>query len=106
MFGRDLSVALAFAGRGAAAVFIEHGDRCRGAATSTAEVAKMLGTDDGGTWLRNLASDLQIPGLATYGITEDNFQSIIDKAKRASSMKANPVDLADEELSDILRAAL
>jgi len=71
-----------------------------------AEVAKMLGTDDGGTWLRKLASDLQIPSLATYGITEDNFPSIIDKAKQASSMKANPTDLTDDELAQILRAAM
>jgi alcohol dehydrogenase class IV len=70
------------------------------------EVAKMLGTDDGGAWLRELASDLQIPGLATYGITEDNFSSIIDKAKLASSMKANPTDLTEDELVEILRAAL
>ena len=70
------------------------------------EVAKMLGTDDGTTWLRELAADLKIPGLSTYGITEDDFPSIIDKAKRASSMKANPVDLTDDELADILQSAL
>ncbi len=70
------------------------------------EVAKMLGADNGATWLRELAADLQIPGLATYGITEDDFPAIIDKAKCASSMKANPVDLTDYELAEILRAAL
>ena len=66
----------------------------------------MLGADNGATWLRELAADLQIPGLATYGITEDDFPAIIDKAKCASSMKANPVDLTDYELAEILRAAL
>jgi len=70
------------------------------------EVAKMLGTDDGATWLHELASDLQIPGLATYGITEDDFPAIIDKAKHASSMKANPVELTDDELEEILQASL
>jgi alcohol dehydrogenase class IV len=70
------------------------------------EVAKMLGTDDGATWLRELASDLQIPGLSTCGITEEDFPAIIEKAKCASSMKANPVDLSDDELADILQAAL
>ncbi len=70
------------------------------------EVAQMLGTDDSATWLRELAADLQIPGLATYGITDDDFPAIIEKAKCASSMKANPVDLSDDELADILQAAL
>ena len=70
------------------------------------EVAKMLGTDDGATWLRELASDLKIPGLVSYGITDDDFPVIIEKAKCASSMKANPVDLSDDELADILQAAL
>jgi alcohol dehydrogenase class IV len=70
------------------------------------EVAKMLGTNDGATWLRELASDLQIPGLATYGITEDDFPAIVDKAEHASSMKANPIDLTDNELTEILQAAL
>ena len=70
------------------------------------EVSKMLGTDDGATWLRELASDLKIPSLATYGIIEDDFQNIIIKAKSASSMKANPVELTDVELTEILQATL
>ncbi len=70
------------------------------------EVAKLLDTDDGATWLRELAIDLQIPGLSTYGITEKDFPAIIDKAKHASSMKTNPVDLTDNELAEILRTAL
>jgi len=69
------------------------------------EVAKMIGTDDGATWLCELARDLQIPGLSSYGITEDDFPAIIEKAKCASSMQANPTDLTDDELGDILRAA-
>ena len=71
-----------------------------------AEIEQMLGTEDGPGWLRALAADLAIPGLATYGIGEDDFPAIIAKAKAASSMKANPVDLTDEELAGILCAAL
>ena len=71
-----------------------------------AEVEQMLGIQDGPGWLRTLATDLAIPGLTNYGISEDDFPSIIAKAKTASSMKANPVDLSDEELAGILRAAL
>lgn len=76
------------------------------APTRFAEVEQMLGTDDGPGWLRDLATDLQIPGLATYGIAEADFPDILPKAKTASSMKANPVDLSDEELAGVLRAAL
>ncbi|MBL69699.1 MAG: alcohol dehydrogenase [Verrucomicrobiales bacterium] len=70
------------------------------------EVEKMLGTDDGADWLQKLASDLEIPGLATHGIEESDFPGIIEKAKAASSMKANPAELTDEELTQILQAAL
>ena len=70
------------------------------------EVTQMLGTDDGARWLRQLASNLNIPGLATYGVTEEDFPEIIAKARNASSMKANPADLSEAELADILRNAL
>jgi alcohol dehydrogenase class IV len=70
------------------------------------EVSQMLGTDDGAQWLRQLAADLNIPGLATYGVTEEAFPEIIAKARNASSMKANPVELEDRELTYILNAAL
>ena len=70
------------------------------------EVSQMLGTDDGAQWLRQLAADLNIPGLATYGVSEKAFPEIIAKARNASSMKANPVEISDSELTDILRNAL
>lgn len=75
-----------------------------------AEVSQMLGAgntaDAGAAWLRDLARALSIPGLASYGITEEDFPDLITKARNASSMKANPVDLSDEELTGILQAAL
>jgi alcohol dehydrogenase class IV len=74
------------------------------------EVSNMLGagkTVEAGTqWLRNLAANLNIPGLAIYGIAEKDFPALISKARNASSMKANPVDLSDEELTKILAAAM
>ena len=75
-----------------------------------AEVSQMLGagntTESGANWLRTLANNLNIPGLATYGIAENDFPDLIAKARKASSMKANPADLNDDELAGILRAAL
>ena len=70
------------------------------------EVVQMLGTNDGSQWLAQLAADLQIPRLAEHGIEEADFPDIITKARNASSMKANPADLDDAELTAILQAAL
>jgi alcohol dehydrogenase class IV len=41
-----------------------------------------------------------------YGITKTDFQSLIDKAQNASSMKGNPVQLTEEEMAKILQQAL
>ena len=62
--------------------------------------------DDGVEWVRKLVSDLQIPPLRTYGITTDHSVELAGKAQNASSMKANPVVLTNEELVEILARAL
>jgi alcohol dehydrogenase class IV len=41
-----------------------------------------------------------------FGITKAHFPELIAGAKRASSMKGNPVELNDEELMEILRKAV
>jgi alcohol dehydrogenase class IV len=64
------------------------------------------GLEDGITWLEELSAQLAIPPLSTYGLNEEAIGSIVEKAAIASSMKANPIQLTDEELSNILRAAL
>ena len=62
--------------------------------------------ENGIQWVKDLVHTLKIPGLSTYAITEKNFPSIIEKALEASSMKANPVNLSDDQLTGILQAAL
>jgi alcohol dehydrogenase class IV len=62
--------------------------------------------DDGVAWVRQLAGDLRIPSLAAYGLTGDRVSEIVSKAARASSMKANPIALSAQELSEALRAAV
>jgi len=57
-------------------------------------------------WVKNLVQTLKIPGLSAYAITEEDFPAITKKARTASSMKANPVSLDDDQLSGILQAAL
>ena len=62
--------------------------------------------EDGIQWLRELDVALNIPGLRTYGLKASEFADVIERARRSSSMKGNPVELSDAELEGILEAAL
>jgi alcohol dehydrogenase class IV len=53
-----------------------------------------------------LVNELQLPRLSTFGFREENIGPIVDLAKRASSMRYNPVPLDDAELSAILRSVV
>ena len=57
-------------------------------------------------WVRRLVADLGIPSLAAYGLTAQHIPGLVDKAGKASSMKANPISLTADELTGILRNAL
>lgn len=52
--------------------------------------------------LQQLRRNLDVPPLATYGVSEMDFAGVIE-GSRAGSMRHNPIDLTDEELADILR---
>ncbi len=56
--------------------------------------------------IHDLCEALDIPGLSDFGITEDHFPDLIARSKKASSMKGNPVNLTDEELTEILQKAV
>ena len=58
------------------------------------------------TWLVQLTADLAIPGLSTYGVSEQDLPLVVEKSKNASSMKGNPVLLEEHELLAILQKAL
>jgi alcohol dehydrogenase class IV len=53
-----------------------------------------------------LAAQLRIPRLSNYGIGEADVPAMVALARRASSMRYNPVTLPDEVLADVLRRAL
>jgi len=61
---------------------------------------------DGVTWVQDLCAALQVPDLRTYGITQNDFAILCEKAAAASSMKSNPIGLTPEELREILERAL
>ena len=62
-------------------------------------------TEDLVRWVSDLTRDLGIPGLSAYGVAADHHPELCRQAAQASSMKANPVVLADAELREILQRA-
>jgi alcohol dehydrogenase class IV len=60
---------------------------------------------DGVLWTQNLCEALNVPPLSEFGLAEEDFPSVVDKARKASSMQGNPIKLSDEELTEILRKA-
>jgi alcohol dehydrogenase class IV len=62
--------------------------------------------DEAAAWTRSLVSDLRIPPLRTYGIRKTHLPEIAEKAAKASSMKANPIELSRDELIAALERAL
>ena len=76
------------------------------------EVARILTGDPsarsgkGVQWVRELCQTLAVPTLSHFGIARLHFDEIIDKSRNASSMKGNPLVLADAELESILEQAL
>jgi alcohol dehydrogenase class IV len=75
------------------------------------EVARMVTghlsatVEDGVAWVRELAEALQIRPLSAHGVTAAELLQIREKARRASSMKGNPIALTDAELDAALAAA-
>jgi len=62
--------------------------------------------DDGAEWIAMLCKKLAIPNLRHYGLYQEQIPELVAKAARASSMKANPLPLTTEELSEIAERAL
>lgn len=64
------------------------------------------GAADAVAWIEELCAALRLPGLRRYGLSESDFPAVAAKAKNASSMKGNPVELREEELLAILPQAI
>jgi alcohol dehydrogenase class IV len=73
-----------------------------------AELGSLLtGQPDGSSedaigWLRELTAALSIPGLASYGLDEAEIPVVVAAGQRASSMRANPIELTDAEVREIV----
>jgi alcohol dehydrogenase class IV len=60
---------------------------------------------DGVTWVQQLCAELNVPSLVRFGLKEQDFPAVVEKAKKSSSMKGNPIELTDDELMGILENA-
>jgi alcohol dehydrogenase class IV len=76
------------------------------------EIARMVTGDakadgeDAASWVADLCRRLEVPALRTYGIGAADVARLVEKASKASSMKANPIVLHEGELREILERAL
>jgi alcohol dehydrogenase class IV len=62
--------------------------------------------EDGVAWVRDLVGSLGVPGLRQYGIRAAHAEEIAGKAAKASSMKANSVQLPAGELKRVLEESI
>ena len=58
------------------------------------------------TWAERLVVALDIQGLDHYGLKHTQLSELVDKARRASSMQGNPIELTEAELTEIAERAL
>ncbi len=61
---------------------------------------------DAVSWIGDLCGVFCLPGLRRYGLSSADFSIVVAKARKASSMQGNPVELNDEELTAILARAI
>jgi alcohol dehydrogenase class IV len=62
--------------------------------------------EDGTRYLDALASTLEIPRFSVYGINVQHIPALVERAAKASSMQANPVQLTPSALTNILESAI
>jgi alcohol dehydrogenase class IV len=60
---------------------------------------------DGLAWLKDFNKSLNVPMLSSLGIPKEAISEIASKSAKASSMKANPIELTLAELQEILGSA-
>ena len=77
-----------------------------------AEVATLLTgqpdatSEDAIAWLQELTAALSIPGLASYRLNEEEIPAMVAAAQKASSMRGNPIELTDAEVTEIVTRSM
>ncbi len=62
--------------------------------------------EDGLAWLYELCRHLQVQPLPAYGMREGDVPDLVERAKKTSSMRGNPIPLTDEEIGEIVRRSM
>ncbi|MDR3700572.1 MAG: iron-containing alcohol dehydrogenase [Candidatus Sulfopaludibacter sp.] len=62
--------------------------------------------EDGVAWVRAICGKLEIPPLRAWGVSDADIPVLVEKAAKASSMKANPLPLTPEELREMISQAV
>ncbi len=76
------------------------------------EVARLLTGDskaapvDAIHWAQSACVELGVRPLSHYGLSAAQIPTIVAMSQKASSMKANPIPLTDEELTEVLTRSL
>jgi alcohol dehydrogenase class IV len=70
------------------------------------DLPNTIAIDEGIRFAGNLVEELEIPPLHKFGLTAAEIPSLVELAKKASSMRYNPVELTDDALHDILMKAM
>jgi alcohol dehydrogenase class IV len=81
-----------------------------------ARVAEILGVTHGGfdsevagqgvKRVRELCQQMEVPRLSSFGVEEAHIPDLVERARKTSSIKANPVELSAEDLARALKQAL
>ncbi len=91
---------------------IKERDSGSGALERYHEVARILTGEpeakavDGIIWIQVLCRAMDVPPLSGYGLIENDYKQVVEKAKRSPSMQGNPIRLTTEELTGILSKAV
>jgi alcohol dehydrogenase class IV len=62
--------------------------------------------EDAIAWLQELTAALSIPGLASHKVSEEEIPAVVTAAQKASSMRGNPIELSDAEVTEIVTRSL
>lgn len=74
--------------------------------TNCRELADDAAIDACVEFTAGLVRDLRIPPLSQFGLSEQGVPKLVGLARKASSMRYNPVVLSDEALGTVLRSAI
>ena len=61
---------------------------------------------DGAGWVRDVCAAMAVSPLSRFSLTQADFPAVVAQAQQASSMKGNPVQLTDQEVTDVLEQAM